>query len=139
MKKTLIDKLLAEHKRKRPFEVPDGTKWEGMPNKCTLKDLDHRRVKSYISDAIATNRVPEGALLEGVKWMIRKSGLTIKDQLTNAAVLLFGKNKFAQSNVKVIIFKGITRRKALDKETVKANVFDLYDKFMHLLTRLLPE
>ena len=118
------------------------TLWEGLTSKtCSIKDLDHSKIKEIIRIGIAEKRLPEEAMRGTIQNALKKLGLIIDDKLTNAAVLLFCKNEykqFMQSNIQLARFKGTTKNEFLDNKMIKANAFDLFDKAMGFLVFALP-
>lgn len=88
------------------------TTWEGLTgNKCTIKDLDQKRIKEVIRMAVYEKRLPEDAISESIPSFLKKLGLMVDGRLTNAAVILFCKDEykeFMQSTIKLARFKGTT-------------------------------
>lgn len=96
---------------------------------ATLKDVDKDKVKWFIKEAKKQRNLnlEEGS---SVKEILMRLKLLKNDKLTNAAVLLFGKDsKFLQSEIKCIRFSGNEPTKPyIDFQTLEGNVFDLIDQ-----------
>ena len=78
-----------------------GKKWEDMPvENLTLKDLNENTIQSFINKAIKKERIPSDALSIDKQLLLRNLSLiTEQGQLTNAAILLFGKSLFRASSL----------------------------------------
>ena len=91
------------------------TLWESLNNDtCTIKDLDHERIKEIVRMGVFAQRLPESAISAPIATILQKLDLLAGDQLTNAAVTLFGKDEhkqFIQSNIQLARFKGITQKR----------------------------
>ena len=60
---------------------------------ATLEDIDSEAVEYFIRAALRKNRIDQGALNDNIEKVLRNLDLMNKQgQLTNAALLLFGKN-----------------------------------------------
>lgn len=118
------------------------TSWEGLTNSnCTLRDLDNKRIKEVIREAIFEHRLPETARTATIPDILKKIGLIKDGKLTNAAVILFCKNEqkqFMQSYIKLARFRGIDKTSFIDAKMLKANAFDLYDRALDFLHSYLP-
>ncbi|MCX5922459.1 MAG: putative DNA binding domain-containing protein [Candidatus Dependentiae bacterium] len=116
--------------------------WERLAhNTCTIKDLDHGRIKEVVRMAVFEQRLPEAALSATTPNILKKLNLMVGDKLTNAAVILFCKDEdkqFMQSSIQLARFKGTTKSEFLNNKKYRANIFDLYDKAMDFLVFCLP-
>lgn len=116
--------------------------WESQLNdKCTIKDLDHNRIKYVIRRAVTEKRLPEDALDLTVPEILKKLNLTVGNKLTNAAVILFCKDEdkqFMQSMIKLARFRGTDKSEFLDSKEYRGNAFDLYEKADAFLVFVLP-
>jgi ATP-dependent DNA helicase RecG len=124
------------------YNKTNPTLWENLTNNtCTIKDLDHARIKKVISMAISEQRLPKGATPKSIPSILKKLNLMVDDKLTNAAVILFCKNEdkqFMQSTVQLARFRGTTKTEFLNQKLIKGNAFDLYDKAEEFLLFVLP-
>jgi ATP-dependent DNA helicase RecG len=118
------------------------TLWEGLTsNTCTLKDLDHNKIREVVRIGVSEKRLPEEAMVGTIQNTLKKLGLMIDNELTNAAVVLFCKNEhkqFMQSTLQLARFKGITKSEFLNHKIVRSNIFDLLEKAMDFLAFALP-
>jgi ATP-dependent DNA helicase RecG len=118
------------------------TLWESLRNDtCTIKDLDHERIKEVVRMGVFAQRLPESAVSATIANILKKLDLLVGEKLTNAAVILFCKNEnkqFLQSNIQLARFKGITKSEFINSKKYRANAFDLYDKAMNFLVTTLP-
>lgn len=116
--------------------------WESLANNtCTIKDLDHSRIKEVVRTGVFEQRLPEEAMTATILSNLKKLNLMIGDKLTNAAVVLFCKDEykqFLQSSIQLARFKGTTKSEFLNNKKYRANAFDLYDKAMDFLAFCLP-
>nr|WP_243687085.1 hypothetical protein [Methanobacterium formicicum] len=66
-----------------------GSNWDGLTNDATLEEIDAESVARFISRAAKRDRIFDE---EEDTWQILKSlNLIVNGKLTNAAVILFGK------------------------------------------------
>jgi len=83
-----------------------GSNWDGLTNDATLEEIDAESVARFISRAAKRDRIFDE---EEDTWQILKSlNLIVNGKLTNAAVILFGKEPqkyFTNALVRVIRFK----------------------------------
>ena len=121
------------------FAVNPGEK--ATHNDCTIKDLDHERIREVVRMAIFKGRLPETASNLSIPVILEKFELVNKGKLTNAAVILFCKNErkqFIQSNLRLARFMGIDKSEFINAKDLRANAFDLYDAAMDFLIYYLP-
>ncbi len=101
-----------------------------------LEDIDERKVGWFLKEARKQRglKIPGDAHIEEVLMRLK---LLRKGKLTNAAVLLFGKELvFLQSEVKCIRFSGNEPVKPyIDFQTLEGNVFDLIDNARDFVLR----
>ncbi len=114
-----------------------GKKWEDMPvEHVTLKDLNEKTVQSFIIKAIEKERIPSDALTIGMELLLKNLGLiTEQGQLTNAAILLFGKSLVSASvtaSFKIGRF-GKSSHDLLFQDIIETNIFEMADKVMETL------
>lgn len=116
--------------------------WESSTNNnCTIKDLDHKRIKEIVEMAIYRGRLPASAGRLSIPIILDKFELMVGEKLTNAAVILFCKNErkqFIQSTLKFARFKGIDKREFINSKDLRANALDLFDDAMDFLIYYLP-
>ncbi len=114
--------ILEKHKEELQFD-------KQICKEASLKDIDKEKVKWFISEAKKQRglKISDDGLLDDILMYLK---LLQKGKLTNAAVLLFGREpKFIQSEVKCIRFDGNKPVKPyIDFQTIGSNIFDLVDK-----------
>lgn len=71
-----------------------GKNWEDIPvSGTTVDDLDLETIRIFTAKAVEKDRIPSSALAESPMMLMKRlSLLTQTGELTNAAILLFGKN-----------------------------------------------
>lgn len=76
-----------------------GKNWEDIPiPAATIDDLDTDTIQNFLKKAISKERIPPSAEDEGIQLLLERLNLLSKDgELTNAAILLFGKRPYAIS------------------------------------------
>ena len=111
--------ILEKHKNKLYLDSQ-------ICKEATFDDIDHIKVKKFLERAsferrieINPNIIPEEAL--------RKLNLIEQDKLTNAAILLFGKNPqtfFLQAETRCARFKGVEPLEFIDMKVFGGNIID---------------
>jgi len=112
-------KILEIHKKEIYFD--------GQPlPEADLKDIDERKLKEFIKTAKEERKL-DIDVREGVKDVLRKLKLLKGEAITNAGILLFGKNPgmfFNQIGIKCIKFKGIdVTGEMLDFKEIEGDLF----------------
>jgi len=76
-----------------------GKNWEDIPVPgATIDDLDTGTIQRFLERAINKERIPAVAANEGILLLLQRLNLLSKDgELTNAAILLFGKRPYSIS------------------------------------------
>ncbi len=76
-----------------------GKNWEDIPIPgATVNDLDTETIQNFLKKAISKERIPATAADESIQLLLERLNLLSKDgELTNAAILLFGKRPYAIS------------------------------------------
>jgi ATP-dependent DNA helicase RecG len=114
-----------------------GKKWEDMAVEgITFSDLNGNSIQAFIIKAIEKDRIPPNTLNLGKQTLFKNLGLlTEQGQLTNAAVLLFGKNLIMVSvtaSFKIGRF-GKSSHDLLFQDIVETNIFEMADKVIEIL------
>ncbi|GGB07395.1 ATP-binding protein [Puia dinghuensis] len=114
-----------------------GKKWEDMPVEGAFhKDLNETSIQTFIGKAIEKDRIPSSAANLDPELLLKNLNLvTEQGQLTNAAVLLFGKN-LAKVTVTASLKIGRFGRSSNDllfQDIIETNIFDMPDKVMDTL------
>lgn len=114
-----------------------GKKWEDMAVEgVSYNDLNENTVQIFLIKAIEKERIPPDAVSIGRELLLKNLGLmTEQGQLTNAALLLFGKSLVRVSvtaSFKIGRF-GKSSHDLLFQDIVETNIFDMADKVMEIL------
>jgi len=114
-----------------------GRKWEDMPvENVSSKDLNENTIHAFFIKAIEKERIPSDALTMGTELLLRNLSLISEQgQLTNAAILLFGKSVVRASvtaSFKIGRF-GKSNHDLLFQDIIETNIFDMADKVMETL------
>jgi ATP-dependent DNA helicase RecG len=114
-----------------------GKKWEDLPVEgLLLKDLNENTIQAFISKAIEKGRIPQNAEKIGTELLLKNLSLiTEQGELTNAAVLLFGKNPARVSvmaSFKIGRF-GKSSHDLLFHDVIESNLFETVNKVMEIL------
>ena len=122
-------KLTMEEIRNMTKESVGYSFTELICKEANWEDIDKEKVKWFVKEAKKQRNLDleEDSPLQEVLMRLK---LLKDDKLTNAAILLFGKDsKFLQSEVKCIRFGGNEPIKPyIDFQTLEGNIFDLIDK-----------
>ena len=85
-----------------------GTNWDGLTGNYSLDEIDPETVRKFIRMASRNGRLKTADENEDIKTILKKLKLIINGKLTNAAIMLFGKNPqkyFINALVRVGRFK----------------------------------
>ena len=85
-----------------------GTSWDGLTGNYNLDEIDPETVRKFIRMASRNGRLKTADENEEIKTILKKLKLIINGKLTNAAIMLFGKNPqkyFINALVRVGRFK----------------------------------
>jgi len=85
-----------------------GTNWDGLTGNYNLDEIDPETVRKFIRMASRNGRLKTADENEEIKTILKKLKLIINGKLTNAAIMLFGKNPqkyFINALVRVGRFK----------------------------------
>lgn len=86
----------------------EGVSWESQTGSFSTEDINENTVREFVKYGISTGRlllIPDNETIESI---LEKLGLIIDDKITNAGILLFGKNPqkyFINANIRVGAFK----------------------------------
>ncbi len=115
------DKALSVHEIENRFFDKKIIRWENEPSDKQIPEVNEQEIKSYMNKAKSAKRIDFDFL--DTKTTLNKLHLLTKDQLTNAAELLFcDDNSF---EIQAAIFAGIDKFTFLDIKQFKGNLFNL--------------
>lgn len=116
--------------------------WEDQPQpKLSLDDLDTDEILSTINEGVLNGRIPEGYATQDPKRALHHLGLTTNNQITNAAIILFGKEPekiFPQCLLRMARFVGVDKSEFIDNKQVHGNVFKLIRAALTFANTYLP-
>lgn len=102
---------------------------------ATLKDIDNSKVKWFLRKA-KTERNFDVEPSTPLKEALERLKLIKKGKLTNAAILLFGKEPqkfFLQARIRCARFKGTTAIDFIDMKIIEDNLIDQVDRAENLI------
>ena len=111
--------ILEKHKDKLYFDSQ-------ICKEATLADIDNIKVKRFLERASFERRLDINSDINP-KEILGKLNLIKKDKLTNAAILLFGKNPqkfFLQAETRCARFKGTEPLEFIDMKVFGGNIID---------------
>ncbi|MBQ0076085.1 MAG: putative DNA binding domain-containing protein [Bacteroidales bacterium] len=112
---------------------PDYFAWERqIADEVTIDDLDENRIRGAVRLGIEQGRLSPTANGEPVQTLLERFNLYKGGKLTNAAVMLFGKDtsEYPQLLLRMARFVGTDKMEFLDNQRAKGNFFDLLDAGM---------
>ncbi|AEC51943.1 hypothetical protein PNA2_1027 [Pyrococcus sp. NA2] len=116
----------------RFFLQKSGITWDSLPSSATLEDLDEETIRKFVH--MARNRLPYINENEDVESILDKLGLLEDGKITNAALLLFGKEPqryYIQAKVRIGRFKDpIT---IIDDKEIGGNLFTQVEEVMKVI------
>ena len=120
----------------RFFVARLGVKWDGIPEACSLEELDEETLRRFVQMAQA--RLPYLSAQEPTESLLRKLELLEDGRPTRGAMLLFGVNPqryFLMAEIHMGRFKdGIT---IVDDKLLKGNLFQQLDGAMQTFRQYL--
>ena len=111
-----------------------GYEWDASVCKhAKMEDIDPSAVNYFVRNAVTSGRMPNSALSDSVETILHNLNLLTKDgNLTNAAILLFGKNP--QSFFFTAYFRigrfGIDDTDLIHQDEIDGNLIQMADKVM---------
>jgi len=116
--------------------------WEDkLLSDVTINDLDTEEILSTIKEGIFNGRIPEGYATNDPEMALKHLGLMKDNQITRAAIILFGKKPeaiFPQCILRLARFKGNDKSEFLDNRQVHGNIFHLLRAAMSFANFHLP-
>ena len=109
----------------------EGISWESQTGSFTTEDIDENTVREFVKYGISTGRLPSIPDNETIESILEKLGLIIDDKITNAGILLFGKNPqkyFINANIRVGAFKGNDATTIISDKLIDGNLFEQVTK-----------
>ena len=126
-----IDKILKGIK---------GTNWDGLTGNYSLDEIDPETVRKFIRMASRNGRLKTADENEDINTILKKLKLIINGKLTNAAIMLFGKNPqkyFINALVRAGRFKDeIT---IIGDRRIEGNLFKQIEEAEEAIKNFIPE
>lgn len=95
----------------------------------TISDLDEDRIRNAVRGGIAGGRINASAENDSIESLLDKFKLLKEGKVTNAAVVLFGKNMYDYPHLmlRMAYFRGKDKMVFIDNKQAEGNFFDLLD------------
>ena len=100
--------------------------WDSITNNCSLEDIDSDSVFSFVKLAVKKDRIISEAIDYTLEEVLTHLDLINNNKLTNAAILLFGKNPqklFKSATVRIGRFKGDDEATIISDKEISGNLF----------------
>lgn len=117
---------------RRFFLQKSGATWDSLPSPATLEDLDEETIRKFVR--MARNRLPYINENEDVESILDKLGLLEDGKITNAALLLFGKEPqkyYIQAKVGIGRFKDPVT--IIDDKDIGGTLFTQVEEAMKII------
>lgn len=105
----------------------EGVSWESQTGSFSTEDINENTVREFVKYGISTGRLPLIPDNETIESILEKLGLIIDNKITNAGILLFGKNPqkyFINANIRVGAFKGNDATTIISDKLIDGNLFE---------------
>lgn len=116
--------------------------WDHLvASNITLDDLDTDEILTTIKEGVLNGRIPEKYATHDPKIALQRLALLEDNKITNAALVLFGKNpeiKYPQCLLKLARFRGIDKAEFIDNKRVSGNIFKLMDAALAFIHTYIP-
>ena len=117
-------------------------KWEAFAAEgYTVDDLDNEEILLAVQDGIAHKRIPPSYKITDITVILDKFNLLSNGFITNAAVVLFGKDtadRHSQCLIRLARFRGIDKKEFMDNQQVHGNAFKILQAVDDFCMRHLP-
>ncbi len=119
----------------------DKYSWDRALNpELKISDLDEQTFWGAVRAGISSGRMPEVTIKESIEEILEKLELSRGGVLTNAAAILFGKQRigYMQSYVRLARFRGTDKNEFIDNQQASGNIYKLLDDAMAFFFKHLP-
>lgn len=109
---------------------PNKFAWEAqVADGLTIDDLNEQRIRNAVRGGIAGGRINASAENDSLESLLDKFKLLKDGKVTNAAVVLFGKNlyDYPQLMLRMAYFRGKDKLVFVDNKQAEGNFYDLLD------------
>jgi ATP-dependent DNA helicase RecG len=115
-------------------------RWENLPSRLAIQDLDAEEIERTRQGAIAAGRLDP--LVSGAAAdFLDRLGLRVNGQILNAAVVVFGQRflpDYPQCQLRLARFRGLDKTEFNDQRQVHGHALQLMSEAMDFLSRHLP-
>ncbi|MBQ6210051.1 MAG: hypothetical protein IJK42_09815 [Prevotella sp.] len=112
------------------YSNPNKFAWEAqVADGLTIDDLNEQRIRNAVRGGIAGGRINASAENDSLESLLEKFKLLKDGKVTNAAVVLFGKNlyDYPQLMLRMAYFRGKDKLVFVDNKQAEGNFYDLLD------------
>lgn len=105
----------------------EGISWESQTGGFTTEDINEKIVRDFVKYGISSGRLPSIPDNEKIESILERLGLVIDGKITNAGILLFGKNPqrhFLNANIRVGAFKTNDSTTIISDKVIEGNLFE---------------
>lgn len=108
---------------------------------ASLQDLDIDEIINTVKEGVRNGRIPSEYITTEPYLALQHLNLIKNEQVTNAAIILFGKNPekwFPQITLKLARFRGVTKDEFIDNKRISGHAFKLLREAMAFANTYLP-
>lgn len=112
----------------------NSTTWDSLTNEHSLNEIDIETVEHFLRLAVNKKRLPAESLKDSPVVVLQKLNLIVNRKMTNAALLLFGKDPqkyFINLCVRIGRFK--TETTIIDDKWAKGNLFKQFEETINII------
>jgi ATP-dependent DNA helicase RecG len=112
-----------------------------IQDKIIIDELDINEILVTLREGTLNGRIPESYSTQDPCLALQRLGLLIGDKITNAAIILFGKEPakiFPQCLLRLARFRGTTKSEFIDNKQVTGNAFKLMRSVLDFANTYLP-
>ena len=105
----------------------EGVTWESQTGNFNIDDINESSVREFIKYGVSAGRIPPIPETESIETILERLGLVIDNKITNAGVLLFGKNPqkyFLNANIRVGAFKTNDSTTIVSDKVIEGNLLE---------------
>lgn len=109
----------------------EGITWESQTGEFSSEDINENTIRNFVKYGISVGRLPSIPDNESIASILERLGLVINGKITNAGILLFGKNPlkyFINANVRVGAFKSNDATTIISDKVIEGNLFEQVEK-----------
>jgi ATP-dependent DNA helicase RecG len=119
-----------------------GLHWEDQTqDNISIDDLDVEEILTTLKEGVLNGRIPESYNTQDAWLALQRLGLVIDNKITNAAIILFGKEPekiFPQCLLRLARFRGTSKSEFIDNKQVAGNAFKIIRSALAFANTYLP-